>query len=200
MTKFIIHRINKISNLKKLKKYDGIEFDVRDRNNKLVLSHDPNNNGEELNKFIKKIKNQILFINVKSYGLLKKIIPIVKKKNYFFLDLSFSEINFLIEKKMTKRVVMRFSIYENFDLKKKYFKNIKWIWFDLFKNYYISKKQYSYIKKHKKKICLVSPELLGKSKNDVKKFINYLNKNKIIADAVCTKKKFVNFWKKNYLL
>ena len=53
MTKFIIHRINKISNLKKLKKYDGIEFDVRDRNNKLILSHDPNNNGEELNKFIK---------------------------------------------------------------------------------------------------------------------------------------------------
>ena len=199
MTKFIVHRINKISELNKIKNFYGMEIDVRDKGNKIILSHDPNSNGEELSKFIKKIKKQILFINIKSHGLIEKIIPIIKKTNFFFLDLSFSEINFLIENNMTKKIIIRFSVYESFNLKKKYFQNIKWVWYDLFRNHYISKKEYSYIKKYNKKICIVSPELLGKPKKDVKKFIMHLNKNKIIVDAVCTKKNFIDFWKENYL-
>ena len=100
---------------------------------------------------------------------------------------------------MENKIILRFSTYEKFDLKIKYFKNIKWIWFDFFNNHYISREEYNYIKKYNKKICLVSPELLGKSKKEVKKFILYLNKNKIFADAICTKYRLINYWKKNYL-
>ena len=63
MTKYIVHRINEISELKKVKNFYGMEIDVRDKGNKIILSHDPNSNGEELSKFIKKIEKQILFIN-----------------------------------------------------------------------------------------------------------------------------------------
>ena len=45
------------------------------------------------------------------------------------------------------------------------------------------------IKRQKVKICLVSPELVKKSRlNEIKKIFSFLRKNKIIIDAVCTKK------------
>ena len=39
-----------------------------------------------------------------------------------------------------------------------------------------SLKDYKYLKKNKKKICLVSPDLLGK-KNEILKYIKYLKSN-----------------------
>ena len=43
----------------------------------------------------------------------------------------------------------------------------------------------------------MSPDLLGK-KGEIAGYIKYLNKNKIIIDAVCTKKRHATIWKKNY--
>ena len=94
-------------------------------------------------------------------------------------------------------MLLRFSSYERFDFKKKYFKKIEWIWYDYFNDLKISLKDYKYLKKNKKKICLVSPDLLGK-KNEILKYIKYLNQNKIVVDAVCTKKENVSLWKNNY--
>ena len=84
MTKFIAHRINKISELNKIKSFDGIELDVRDNNNKLILSHDPGNRGEKFETLLKKVKKKIVFINIKSFGILKKIIPITKNSNFLY--------------------------------------------------------------------------------------------------------------------
>ena len=196
---FIAHRINKVNDLLKVNPKDGIETDIRDFNKKLVLSHNPYKNSEKFKKFIKFTKRRLIFLNIKSYGIIKDILKIVKnKKNIYFLDLAFSEIDYLINKKLSDKIVLRFSIYEKFDLQKKYFKKIDWIWYDFFKNKYISKKEYLYLNKFKKKICIVSPELLNKSKQDVIKLIKHLNKNNINVDAICTKNKFIVVWKKYY--
>ena len=131
MVKIIIHRVNKIKNYNKLKNFYGIETDVRDYGKKLILSHDPHKNGEDFFKFINNV-NKIVFLNIKSSGLLKKILRFIKNKKIFLLDISFSEFNYLYEKNLLDRVLLRFSSYERFDFKKKYFKKIEWIWYDYF--------------------------------------------------------------------
>ncbi len=197
MVKIIVHRINKLKNYIKLKNFYGIETDVRDFGSKIVLSHNPHTNGEDFFKFVKKI-DKTIFLNIKSSGILKKIIHFVKNKDIYFLDISFSEFDLLFKKNLSHRFILRFSSYENFNLNSKYFKKIKWIWFDYFNNSKLTLKNFKYLKKNKKKICIVSPDLLGKKK-DILKYIKYLNKNKIAVDAVCTKKQNIKLWKNNYI-
>ena len=197
MVKIIAHRINTLKNLTKLDNdIFGVETDLRYYKDKLILSHEPNAKGDNFNKFLKKT-NKTIFLNIKSSGILKNIIRLVKNKNVFFLDISFSEIDLLFKLNLSKKILLRFSCYENFDLSNKYMKKIKWIWFDYFNDLKISIKDYKYFKKYNKKICLVSPDLLGKKK-DILKYIKYLNKNKIIIDAVCVKRQNIKIWKNYY--
>ena len=197
MVKIIAHRVNTLKNLTKLDNdIFGVETDLRYYKDKLILSHDPNAKGDNFNKFLKKT-NKTIFLNIKSSGILKNIISLVKNKNVFFLDISFSEIDHLFKLNLSKKILLRFSCYENFDLSNKYMKKIKWIWFDYFNDLKISIKNYKYFKKYNKKICLVSPDLLGKKK-DILKYIKYLNKNKIIIDAVCVKQENIKIWKDYY--
>ena len=197
MPLFIEHRIN----LPKFLPLNdrGIECDIRDNNKKLVMSHDPFRKGPSFNIFLKNCKNKLIMLNIKSEGIILKILNKVKNlNNVFFLDLSFSEINKLITLKQTRRIVLRFSKYEKFDLKIKEFINIEWIWYDYFDEMYISLLDYKYLKKNKKKICLVSPELLGYNKKSIIKYIRYLNKNNINVEAVCSKRQYIPIWKKFY--
>lgn len=72
--------------------HNGIEIDVRDYSNKLILSHDPFKNGVTLNKFLNFYKHKFMIVNVKSEGIEKKIYNILKKKKFqifFFLILLF---------------------------------------------------------------------------------------------------------------
>ena len=197
MVKIIAHRINTLKNLISLDNdIFGVETDLRYYKNKLVLSHDPNIKGEKFDLFLKKTTKTI-FLNIKSSGILKNIIKLVKNKNVYFLDISFSEIDLLFKLNLSKKILLRFSCYENFDLSNKYMKKIKWIWYDYFNDLKISIKHYRYFKKFNKKICLVSPDLLGKKK-DILKYIKYLNKNKIIIDAVCVKQENIDIWQNYY--
>ena len=116
---------------------------------------------------------------------------------YFFLIWHF-QIDFLIRMKLTHKVILRYSVYERLNLDLTYFKKIIWIWFDFFQNKKIDYKTYRYIKQRGKKICIVSPDLLGKKLSDVNKFIQYLNIKKIKVDAICTKKKYLKTWKEKY--
>ena len=44
------------------------------------------------------------------------------------------------------------------------------------------KKDFLYFKKFKKKICLTSPDLVGKPKSEIKRYIIYLNNNSFKVD------------------
>ena len=97
MVKIIAHRINSLKNLISLDNdIFGVETDLRYYKNKLILSHDVNINGEKFDHFLKKT-NKTIFLNIKSSGILKNIIKLVKNKNVYFLDISFSEIDLLFK-------------------------------------------------------------------------------------------------------
>ena len=181
----IIHRVNKVTDLKKVMTTNGVEIDLRSRNNEIILHHDPFENGVKFKDWLKHYKHRFMVLNVKEEGLEKKIVKILKKnriKNYFFHDQTFSS----LLKNMNKvKVSLRFSEYEELKKTNFLFKNIKWLWVDNFTEFPLRDKFYKYLKKNKVKICLVSPELVKKKRIiKVKKLIKFLKINKFKINAV----------------
>jgi len=185
----INHRVNSIKKLKSTPFNFGVEIDLRSKKNKIYLHHDPFKKGVSFEKWIKYYKHKIIVLNVKEEGLEKSILKILKKyriNNFFFHDQTFST---LLKNMSKTKVSVRYSEFEDLKNIKYLFKKIKWIWIDNFSGIKLEKKFYSYLKRKKVKICLVSPELVKKSRiSEVKKIILYLKKNNFTIDAVCTKK------------
>ena len=89
---YIAHRINTIPELKQVPRNYGIEFDVRDSNGELLITHDPFTIGPIFEEYIRHFRHRFMIINVKSEGIEFRIIQLLEKyniTNYFFLDCSF---------------------------------------------------------------------------------------------------------------
>ena len=185
----IKHRINTISELKKIPKKFGVEVDLRSNKKDIYLHHNPFSKGVLFNKWVKYYDHKLIVLNVKEEGLEKKIVTILKNnkiKDYFFHDQTFSSL--LKNKKITK-VSIRISEYEELKKKKYLFKYIKWVWVDHFNIFELNEQLYRLLKKQKVKICIVSPELVNLK--NIKKIIvlkKILKVKKYIIDAVCTKR------------
>lgn len=203
MTLFIYHRqstLKKISKIEK-KNVDGLEIDLRSSGKKIIISHDPFKKELNFSKNINFFKNFFLVVDIKSTGIAKKVSALLKRKKikFLLLNLISSEFVELATTKVSKNIFLRFSYFEKHNLKNKYFKKIKWVWYDFFENKFLSLDDYKYLKRHKKKICLTSPDLLGKSKKILLKLIKHLNRNKIKVDMICVKPKALKIWKKFYI-
>ena len=183
------HRVNNSKDLIKLNKRFGVEIDLRSQKKDIYLHHEPFKKGELFSKWIKNYNHKLIILNVKEEGLEKPILKILRKNkinNFFFHDQTFSS----MLKNMSKtKVSIRYSEFEELKKIDILFKKIKWLWVDNFNKLEIDKKLYKLLKRQKVKICLVSPELVKRSRlNEIKKIILFLRKNKIIIDAVCTKR------------
>ena len=175
---------NSVISLEKAIKYNfGIELDIRDHENKIIISHDmfdkKNNHKLLFENFLirnfKKInkKKITIAINIKSDGLfskLKKILKIYKIKNYFCFDMSTPEILKYINCNLN--FYSRFSKFEKNILFKK---ESKGIWVDSFDGNFIYKNSFN-----KKILCYVSPELHNKNNKRLAfwKKLKNLNKKK----------------------
>ena len=203
MTTYIYHRQNSLKNILKLKKknIDGVEIDLRSSKKKIIISHDPFKKELDFLKNVYRFKKIFLIIDIKSTGIAKKVGLVLKKRKikFLFLNLISSEVVELLNTSLVKNILVRFSSFEEHNLKNKYFKKMKWIWFDFFDNKFLTLSNYKYFRRHKKKICLTSPDLLGKNNKILLKLIKHLNKNKIKVDMVCAKPKAVKIWKKFYI-
>ena len=193
--KKILHRVNTINHLKSVPKEFGVEIDIRSFNNKVIISHEPLLNGVEFEDWISFYKHDFLILNVKEEGLEKYLLDILKKhkiKNFFFLDQSFP---FLLKtiKSGEKRCAIRISEFESIDSAYNLAGMIEWVWIDYFNKFPLNQNDFIELKKLGYKICIVSPEIQGKENCEINILKNFLMKNEIYPDAVCTKE--IDFWK-----
>lgn len=202
MIQYIAHRQNKLINIKHLKKlsFSGVELDVRSSSNEIIIHHDPFKKGIAFFKKIKLLKNFFLLIDIKSAGISLSIINFLLKRKFKFLILNLNqpELIEMIDKGYGKNIFLRYSLYEKFDFRQKKINKVKWIWVDFFDHYKMPLKDYRYLKKFNKKICIASPELVGARKKTIKDYIHYLNENKIQIDMLCVKQENIETWKKLY--
>ncbi len=191
----ILHRINSVDLLIKSPTSFGVEIDIRSNNNDLILHHDPFQDGELFDEWLKFFNHGTLILNVKEEGLEERVLKKMddnKIIDFFFLDQSFP---FLRKTAMNgeSRCALRVSEYESIDTVLSLSGKVDWVWVDCFSKFPINLKEFNKLKKYGFKLCIVSPELQGRTDYEgVLKFKNEIEMQGIKGDAVCTK--YVDLW------
>lgn len=193
MTILVQHRVNTIEKLKEVSNAQGAEIDLRISFGKLVLAHDPFQEGCEFRSWIQEYMGRLLVINVKEMGLEELIVSELQYANrrieFFFLDIA---VPYLLKSQgVGYECAARVSEFET--LESALLLNSKWLWIDSFTGNWDHLKELKSLKSlygNKKKICLVSPELQGRNlmeSNELSKIINLKEKFALDFDAICTK-------------
>jgi hypothetical protein len=195
-TQFTCHRINTIDELQHINNCWGVEIDIRDKNDMLVLSHDPYKNGDVLEEYLREYKHALLILNIKSERVELDCLPLLEKyniQNYFFLDSTFPMTYLLYKKHNIINNASRFSEFEPFEITENINHMIKWVWVDCFSILPLTKQIVEKCKSLQKLICIVSPELQGQ-KHNIELYKNQLEKEDIIPDAICCKEYNIINW------
>ncbi len=197
---FVAHRINTINELKRVDKIYGVEIDVRDLGNELLLVHDPfidvYQNHCRLEDFLGHYDNTFLIVNVKSERIETRIINLLAKfgvANYFFLDSSFPMI-YSLSQRGVKNFALRFSEFESLESVLAMSGKVDWVWVDCFTSFPLDAKTYTQLKTHGFKICCVSPELQGQ-REKIEVYRDFMDNNNIQPDLICTKVYNIEQWK-----
>ena len=174
---YIAHRVNTIKELLKTPVEYGVEVDLRDYEDRLILQHDPFKKGEDFEEYLKHYNHGTIILNIKSEGIEYQVLELLKKytvNNYFFLDSSFPMINSL-SLKGEKNIALRFSEFEGIDTLCSMAGKVNWIWVDCFSKLPITAKNYKLLKNLNYRLCLVSPDL---QKQDllIETYKQYINK------------------------
>ena len=174
----IKHRVNSI---KEINPKFGLEIDIHNYNNKLVLAHDhPNEQSIKLEDFITHIpKNSLLAINIKNEEVeaeLKIILSRSKTTNYFTFDWPVTSLHNAINHDLN--CAFRLSEYE-----KDIVPNCPWVWLDSFNGIWYDADFLISLKKSGIKLAIVSPELHNREE-DISKVKDIVNAVKV--DAMCT--------------
>jgi len=194
---YIAHRINTIEELKQIPKEYGVELDLRDFGDKLILQHDPFKDGEDFEEYLKYYNHGTMILNIKSERIEHKVLELIEKyniKKYFFLDSSFPMV-YLLSKSGERNIALRFSEFEGIDTILNMKDKVEWIWVDCFSKLPITSENYKLLKENGFKFCLVSPELQGQNEK-LEEYKSYLKDEGIIFDSICTKIYNIEKWTK----
>lgn len=184
-SQIIEHRVNKLDASIANNIYGGIEIDVRAYGNKIICSHDPFLDGEELSKILDLYKNKKIIVNLKETGLVEFIESRYNSKNeldLIYLDTGTPEIE---NTNIHKKTFLRISEFEKYN-ETQFTKKFEWIWLDSFNTFWFDKKFFKELLT-KYKICLVSPELQSKNVDSISDFKQHLFDYQLTPDLVCTK-------------
>jgi len=193
---FIAHRVNTNASLADVPRECGVEIDLRDRGDRLILQHDPFTDGEDFEDYLKGYSHGTMILNIKSERIEHRVLELVRRhgiKDYFFLDSSFPMIR-LLSAQGERNLALRFSEYEGLDTVMGMKGLAKWVWVDCFTRLPIDRKNYALLKDAGFKLCLVSPELQGRDA-DIEPYKEYLQGEGIAFDAICTKLYNIPRWK-----
>ncbi|MBA2479671.1 MAG: hypothetical protein H0V44_03335 [Planctomycetes bacterium] len=186
--RYIAHRINTRSQLETLPPGMGVEVDLRDRGDRLILQHDPFTDGEDFSDYLAAYRHGLMILNIKSERIEMRVLEELQRAgtvaDYFFLDCSFPMIRWLIGKGES-RIAVRFSEHEPIGSALALVGQVQWVWVDCFTRMPLDAASYRALKRHFK-LCAVSPELQGRPVESIAAFSRELAP--FPMDAICTKR------------
>lgn len=181
----IIHRVNTVTELKKIPTKYGVEIDIRAYGNRLVLNHEPFKNGDSLEKYLKNFKHAFVIFNIKESGIENRVISLARSYkivNYFLLDVEPYWIHHATQDGFRK-IALRYSENEPINMALKYKNKVDWLWIDIPTKLPLTPNIVNKIRGLK--TCLVCPERWNRPE-DIKTYIKKIKKLEFKLDAVMT--------------
>ena len=191
---YIAHRVNTAAKLRDTPREYGVELDLRDRGDRLILEHDPFGDGEDFEEYLRHYQHGLLILNIKSERIEHRALELVRQakvRDYFLLDCSFPMIRSLI-REGERRIAVRFSEFEPVESALALAGQIEWVWVDCFTHMPLDERTYQLLKQHFK-LCAVSPELQGRDPATITSYAQELIPFPV--DAICTKRP--DLWRAN---
>ena len=192
----IIHRVNRIKELKNIKPTFGTEIDIRAQGGEIILSHDPFVKGDKLDDYLDEYNHGILVLNIKEDGIEDDVLGMVRErkriKDYFLLDVEFPYL-FKKAKAGEMDMAIRFSEDECIQTVQKYINKVNWVWIDCNTTLPLNKKNIKILNNFKK--CLVCPERWGRP-NDLIVYKKIMKSLPFNLDAVMTSNDYAYEWLK----
>ena len=190
----IVHRINKLEELKNISPNYGVEIDIRSYGSELILNHEPYKKGDKFEDFLKKYKHGTLVLNIKESGIENTVLSLIQKHNnikkFFLLDVEFPYVISAL-KNGIKNIAIRFSEFESIDTVMQFKGLIDWVWIDTFTKLPLDQNSIHVLKDFK--TCLVCPERWQRE-GDILLYKNQLKNMKFSLDAVMTSEDTVKLW------
>ncbi len=183
----VAHRVNTVAALQAVPPECGVEIDLRDRADRLILAHDPFSDGEDFADWLAHYRHALLILNVKSERIEHRVLELVRQheiKRYFFLDCSFPMIRLLTQQD-ERRIAVRFSEFEPVENALALAGQVEWAWVDCFTRMPFTPSTYERLRASFK-LCAVSPELQGGPVESIATYAESLRPYAV--DAVCTKR------------
>ena len=187
---FIAHRRNTLAELDATPTHHGVEIDLRSREDELILRHDPFQPGERFEDWLAGYRHGTLILNVKEEGLEDRVLALLGRRrlsDFFFLDQSFP---FLVRsaRRGERRCAVRVSELESVDTALALRGLVDWVWVDCFTRFPLDGAQARALGAAGFKLCLVSPELQGRTgPGEIADLRALMDREGIVADAVCGK-------------
>jgi hypothetical protein len=196
----IAHRINTIDQLQELSPEYGIEIDVRAYNGRLVLSHDPYEDGDYLEEYLSAVGDRLVVFNIKESGIEDDVIELAARYDvteYFLLDVEFPYIYMASRESSFTKMAVRFSEAEPIETALANAGYADWVWVDTNTQLPLNGDSYRQLSEAGYQICLVSPGRWGRSE-DINPYISELEAQGIELDAVMTSVENAKIWKQHW--
>ena len=190
----IIHRVNSINGLKRIKPRFGTEIDIRAWGSEIILNHEPFSSGERIEDYLDEYRHGTLILNIKEAGIEDEVLSLVRQrpqiKSYFLLDIEFPYI-YRATRQGERAIAIRFSEDEPIEFAKKYVDKIDWVWIDTNTQMPVGEHNLPILNMFKK--CLVCPERWGRP-SDIANYKNLMSIMGFKIDAVMTSNQYIKLW------
>lgn len=190
-----VHRVNTIEKLKSVPERYGVEIDVRALGKRLVLNHEPHQDGVDLVEYLKQYHHSGVIFNIKEAGIEDEVVSLAEKfgvQNYFLLDVEYPYI-YRATRAGQRNIAVRYSEAEPIEFALAHSGQVDWVWVDTNSRLPLDKESYKKLKDANFKLCLVCPERWGRPQ-DITKYKEYMKQNGIVIDAVMTALDYAEEW------
>jgi hypothetical protein len=194
----ISHRINRLECAADFPAdVDGIEFDVRDCGQQLLVQHDAfQTAGQPFEEFLLHCPpTKFYIVNIKAEGIEGRVLDLLAQHNitdFFLLDCSVPAM-MKLARAGERRLAVRFSEVESIETVAAMRNYVDWVWVDVFSRLPLTKEIMDLLRQWNLRTCLVSPELQGQP-DRISEYIEQMAVNGLNVDAICAKEYMHSKW------
>lgn len=183
----VAHRRNTIEALRATPTTRGVEVDVRCRGDRLVVAHDPFEDGPAWDDWLSAYSHALLVVNLKEEGLAPLVLPTLAARGietFFLLGPDPGEALGLSA--ADGRIAVRVSEVHHPATALGLASQLRWVWLDGFYGFPVDDAVIHALRAAGYRICLVSPELYGRPAAEIE---GYQRRAAACGpfDAVCTR-------------